>query len=80
MRECAILPVEGELNKDVLEKYFKSEVIYLALTEIECPRQDSNLCTCLRRAVLYPLSYGGLYYYKPHRHLTGDRLTDYEHI
>ena len=24
-----------------------------------CPRQDSNLCTRLRRAVLYPLSYGG---------------------
>ena len=24
-----------------------------------CPRQESNLCTCLRRAVLYPLSYGG---------------------
>jgi hypothetical protein len=23
------------------------------------PRQDSNLRTCLRRAVLYPLSYGG---------------------
>jgi hypothetical protein len=25
----------------------------------ECPRQDSNLRPCLRRAVLYPLSYGG---------------------
>jgi hypothetical protein len=25
----------------------------------ECPRQDSNLRTRLRRAVLYPLSYGG---------------------
>ena len=25
-----------------------------------CPRQDSNLRTRLRRAVLYPLSYGGL--------------------
>ena len=24
------------------------------------PRQDSNLCTRLRRAVLYPLSYGGV--------------------
>lgn len=24
-----------------------------------CPQQDSNLRTCLRRAVLYPLSYGG---------------------
>lgn len=24
-----------------------------------CPRQDSNLRPCLRRAVLYPLSYGG---------------------
>src|SRR5690348_7027111 len=24
-----------------------------------CPRQDSNLRTRLRRAVLYPLSYGG---------------------
>ena len=26
---------------------------------VECPRQDSNLRTRLRRAVLYPLSYGG---------------------
>jgi hypothetical protein len=25
----------------------------------ECPRQDSNLRHRLRRAVLYPLSYGG---------------------
>jgi hypothetical protein len=25
-----------------------------------CPRQDSNLRSRLRRAVLYPLSYGGL--------------------
>ena len=25
----------------------------------KCPRQDSNLRTRLRRAVLYPLSYGG---------------------
>ena len=25
------------------------------------PRQDSNLCLCLRRATLCPLSYGGLY-------------------
>ena len=66
MRECAILPVAGELNKDVPEKVFKSKVIYLALQEFKRPRQDSNLCTCLRRAVLYPLSYGGLYYYKPH--------------
>ena len=24
-----------------------------------CPRQESNLRTSLRRAVLYPLSYGG---------------------
>jgi hypothetical protein len=36
-----------------------------------CPRQDSNLRPCLRRAVLYPLSYGGLMarsavmYYRP---------------
>lgn len=26
-----------------------------------CPRQESNLRTSLRRAVLYPLSYGGAY-------------------
>jgi hypothetical protein len=26
----------------------------------QCPRQDSNLRHRLRRAVLYPLSYGGL--------------------
>ncbi len=25
----------------------------------QCPRQDSNLRTALRRRVLYPLSYGG---------------------
>ena len=25
----------------------------------KCPRQDSNLRACLRRAPLYPLSYGG---------------------
>ena len=25
-----------------------------------CPRQDSNLRSRLRRAVLYPLSYGGV--------------------
>ena len=31
---------------------------YMA-TFLECPRQDSNLRTRLRRAVLYPLSYGG---------------------
>ena len=30
-------------------------VIYL----IECPRRESNLRSRLRRAVLYPLSYGG---------------------
>jgi hypothetical protein len=24
-----------------------------------CPQEDSNLRPCLRRAVLYPLSYGG---------------------
>ncbi len=29
------------------------------LSCIECPRQDSNLRSRLRRAVLYPLSYGG---------------------
>src|SRR3954452_21932197 len=28
-------------------------------SEEKCPRQDSNLRTRLRRAVLYPLSYGG---------------------
>ncbi|CAI7976379.1 hypothetical protein FRAHR75_240054 [Frankia sp. Hr75.2] len=27
--------------------------------QVVCPRQDSNLRTRLRRAVLYPLSYGG---------------------
>ncbi len=26
----------------------------------ECPRQESNLRTWLRRPMLYPLSYGGL--------------------
>ncbi len=26
-----------------------------------CPQQDSNLRLCLRRATLYPLSYGGVY-------------------
>ena len=26
---------------------------------VACPRQESNLRTSLRRAVLYPLSYGG---------------------
>ena len=26
----------------------------------ECPRQDSNLRTRLRRPLLYPLSYGGV--------------------
>ena len=30
-----------------------------AVTAFTCPRQDSNLRTRLRRAVLYPLSYGG---------------------
>ncbi len=25
-----------------------------------CPQQDSNLRLCLRRATLYPLSYGGV--------------------
>jgi hypothetical protein len=28
--------------------------------EDECPRQDSNLGSRLRRPVLYPLSYGGV--------------------
>ncbi len=30
-----------------------------ALGRALCPQQDSNLCLCLRRATLYPLSYGG---------------------
>jgi hypothetical protein len=30
MRECAILHGERELNKDVREKHFEYEVIYLA--------------------------------------------------
>ena len=29
------------------------------MTRKQCPRQDSNLRTALRRRVLYPLSYGG---------------------
>ena len=29
------------------------------LNAYACPRQESNLRTSLRRAVLYPLSYGG---------------------
>ncbi len=32
----------------------------IALSELECPRQDSNLRTRLRRPLLYPLSYGGV--------------------
>ena len=34
----------------------------------ECPRQDSNLRPCLRRAVLYPLSYGGSSVLQPKRY------------
>ncbi len=34
-------------------------VTALTSTFVVCPRQDSNLRTRLRRAVLYPLSYGG---------------------
>ena len=34
MRECAILHGERELNKDVREKHFQYEVIYLALTQL----------------------------------------------
>ena len=31
MRECVILHAAGELNKDVRQKHFNLEVIYLAL-------------------------------------------------
>lgn len=27
---------------------------------VQYPQQESNLCLCLRRATLYPLSYGGI--------------------
>ena len=32
----------------------------ITLSELKCPRQDSNLRTRLRRPLLYPLSYGGV--------------------
>ncbi len=31
-----------------------------AATGLKYPRQDSNLCSRLRRPMLYPLSYGGM--------------------
>ena len=34
MRECAILHGARELNKDVREKHFEIEVIYLALLQV----------------------------------------------
>jgi hypothetical protein len=37
------------------------------------PRQDSNLRTRLRRAVLYPLSYGGS---RPEKISSGDEVAD----
>jgi hypothetical protein len=37
------------------------------------PRQDSNLCFCLRRATLYPLSYGGEY-----SHIVTDFWSEYK--
>ena len=40
----------------------------------QCPRQDSNLRTRLRRPALYPLSYGGKRLGRP-RH---DRLAAHE--
>ena len=35
------------------------EVTCLTSTFVKCPHADSNCGPCLRRAVLYPLSYGG---------------------
>jgi hypothetical protein len=39
----------------------------------ECPRQDSNLRHRLRRAVLYPLSYGGGKPGKPSKNRSWDQ-------
>jgi hypothetical protein len=39
----------------------------------ECPRQDSNLRHRLRRAVLYPLSYGGGKPGKPSKNQRSDQ-------
>jgi hypothetical protein len=36
------------------------EVRDLRASIVECPRQESNLRTWLRRPMLYPLSYEGL--------------------
>ena len=41
------------------EQKIKNEPTVLAAGPLLYPRQDSNLCFCLRRATLYPLSYGG---------------------
>jgi len=65
MRKAVILSPSAGINKDVSEKIsdFRGDLSRV------CPRQDSNLCTRLRRAVLYPLSYGGS------KGLTGARLS-----
>ncbi len=39
--------------------YGPADVIPSGEGRVQCPRQDSNLRFRLRRAALYPLSYGG---------------------
>ena len=55
MRKVLIVPAKRVINKDEWKKICEN----IGDLSRACPRQDSNLCTRLRRAVLYPLSYGG---------------------
>ena len=77
MRKTLILSPYWIINKDVHEKTSR---FHGDLSRV-CPRQDSNLCTRLRRAVLYPLSYGGSKglqvqgYQRVHESIQTERIT-----
>ena len=49
---------QGCTRKDFCELSDLCRPISRSIADV-CPRQESNLRTSLRRAVLYPLSYGG---------------------
>ena len=59
MRHDRTGPVVGPRNAAHPRVWTQGCVVRRRAGDSLCPRQDSNLRTCLRRAVLYPLSYGG---------------------
>ena len=54
-----VIPLPHQQRKDNPDMQQEKPAQLLPFPSLWCPRQDSNLRTRLRRAVLYPLSYGG---------------------